>query len=142
MSKATSYNKGSKFTTDISNLSFIKLEDAFKMAEDAKAVSGYIKPFILTGMFINNKSKFGPRPFVSTPDFLVDLPSHMLDTVKEMLADEAVVDEINHGLVGFVVRTYFSNTYKKDCYSIKFVDLPTNIIKEPEFEPVQEELPF
>lgn len=138
MSKATSYNKGSKFTANHSDLSFIKLEDAFKMQEDAKAVTGKVTPFTLTGLFINNKSKFGARPFASTPDFLVDLPSHMLDTIKEMIDDEEVVNDINSGRVGFVVRTYYSNNYKKDCYSIKFVDRETDTIKEPK----QEELPF
>lgn len=126
------YNKGSKFNATLTGLEFVKLEEVFKMSEDEKATTGKKPVFTITGIFINNKSKFGPRPFVSTPGFLVDLPSHMLDTAKEMLTDDELIKEINDGKVGFTVRAYYSNRYNKDCFSVDFVD------KEPATEKAEE----
>lgn len=135
---ATKYNKGTKFNTVLNGLNFIKLDEVFQMSEDEKATTGKKPVYTITGIYINSKSKFGPRPFVSTPNFLVDLPSHMLDTAKAMLADHELIDDINAGKVGFSVRSYFSNKYHKDCYSVDFVD----IIPTTEKVEQQDDLPF
>lgn len=123
----TKYNKGTKFNVNLTGLQFIKMEDVFQMSEDEKAISGKKPVYTITGIFINSKSKFGPRPFVSTPDFLMDLPSYQLETVKQMLADEELIKDVNAGKVGFSVRAYFSNKYKKDCYSVDFEDIIPNV---------------
>ena len=112
----SNYNKFSrKFNTEIKDLSFVKLEDLYKDKPDMV--------YILTGLFINKKSKFGDRPYASTPDFLVDLPMSMLKTVQDMMNDPAVVETVNEGKAGIKVVTYHSNKYNKDCYSVEFVDL-------------------
>lgn len=137
---AKKYNKGSKFNANLNGLEFIKLEDVFKMSEDEKAVSGRKPIYKITGIFINSKSKYGPRPFVSTPDFLVDLPTHMLETTRQMLADDELIKEVNEGKVGFTVRAYYSNKYHKDCFSINFEDIePSEGFAE---YTGQEQLPF
>ena len=111
----SNYNKFSrKFNAEISNLSFVKLEDLYKEAPT--------KEYVLTGLFINKKSKFGDRPYVATPDFLVDLPNGMLNTIKEMISEPMVVEAINNGQCGFKVVTYHSNRYNKECYTVEFVD--------------------
>lgn len=133
---ATKYNKGTKFNAVLNGLSFIKLDDVYRMSEDEKATTGKKPVYTITGIYINSKSKFGPRPFVSTPDFLVDLPSHMLDTAKAMLADQELIDDVNAGKVGFSVRAYFSNKYHKDCYSVDFEDINTDKVE------TAEDLPF
>lgn len=132
----TKYNKGTKFDANLTGLQFIKMEDVFQMSEDEKAVSGKKPVYKITGIFINSKSKFGPRPFVSTPDFLMDLPSYQLETVKQMLADDELIKDVNSGKVGFSVRSYYSNKYNKDCYSVEFED-----INPDEFES-DDELPL
>lgn len=120
MSKATTYNRGSAFNVNFEGLEFISLQDLYDQQEPGKAEETVFK---ITGLFINQKSKFGPRPFVSTPNFLADLPAHMLETVQQMIGDPEVVEEINSGKVGFQLRTYTSKTYKNLCYTIFFVDL-------------------
>lgn len=110
----SSYNKFTKkFNAEISNLSFVKLEDLYKESPD--------KEYTLTGLFINTKSKFGDRPYASTKDFLVDLPAGMLKTIKDMIADDEIVSQINKGGAGFKVITYMSDKYGK-CYSVEFID--------------------
>lgn len=111
----SNYNKFSrKFNAEIKDLSFVKLEDLHKESPN--------KEYVLTGLFINKKSKFGARPYVSTPDFLVDLPAGMLKTVEDMINDPMIVEAVNNGLCGFKVVTYHSNRYNKDCYTVELVD--------------------
>lgn len=111
----TKFNKGSVFNVNFFGLEFVKLEDLFNSDED--------QVYVITGLFINQKSKYGPRPFVSTPDFLADLPSHMLETVEEIISSPEIVEQINSRKAGFKVRSYKSKTYNKECYSVEFVDL-------------------
>lgn len=123
MSKATSYNRGSSFNVNFDGLEFIKLSDLYDQTEALKPGKAEEEVFRITGLFINQKSKFGPRPFVSTPAFLADLPAHMLSTIEQMISDPEVVEEINAGKVGFKLQTYTSKTYKNLCYTIYFVDI-------------------
>ena len=111
----SNYNKFSrKFNAEIKDLSFVKLEDLYKESPT--------KEYVLTGLFINKKSKFGHRPYASTPDFLVDLPTGMLKTVEDMINDPMIVEAVNNGIAGFKVVTYHSNRYNKDCYTVEFID--------------------
>ena len=112
----SSYNKfNRKFDVELKDLSFVKLSDLYKESPD--------KEYTITGLFINKKSKFGDRPFVSTPDFLADLPAGMLGTVRDMVNDPVVVEAINEGTAGFKVVKYHSNRYNRDCYTVEFVEL-------------------
>ena len=72
---------------------------------------------------INEKSKYGPHPFLETEDCLVDLPKHLLETCKQILSDTEMVQEIKEGLIGFKIRTYSDNKFGKECYTIEFVDI-------------------
>ncbi len=123
--KITNYNKGSNFNVNFDGREFVKLETLYNSAPQAV--------YRLSGLFINNKSKYGPRPYAAgeafnsegqiIDQFLVDLPMHMLEQVQQMLQDNEVIEEINAGIAGFSVRTYFSKTFNKDCYSIMFEEL-------------------
>lgn len=113
--KTTQYNRFTrKFNADLSDLKFIKLETLHENEPD--------EVYQVTGLYINRKSQFGDRPYLSTPNFLCDLPKFMLEDIEDMINDPEVVDEINKGIVGFRVTTYYSKTYRKKCYSITFVD--------------------
>lgn len=117
MIKALAYNKGTHFTNVKfdGSLAFLKIDDVYKQSPDSV--------YVLNGLFINTKSKYGARPYLATPDFFMDLPSHMLETVEAMIADPDVVGEINGGKVGFQIRTYQSKQFNRECYSIVFVEL-------------------
>ena len=125
MSNLTSYNKGSNFNVNFDKREFVSLETLYNSNPNAI--------YRLSGLFINTKSKYGPRPYASgetysdegklLDEFLVDLPMHMLDTLKEILNDDHCIEEINAGIAGFSVRQYFSKNFQKDCYSIKFEEI-------------------
>ena len=116
MSALTNYNKGSIFDIDFENRTWYKLEDMFNEQE------GVV--FTIEGLFVNEKSKYGPRPFVAFDKiYLADLPQHKLETIREMIGDPAVVELINAGKAGFTVKAYMSKNYNRECYDIRFVDI-------------------
>lgn len=72
------------------------------------------KPYVIHGMYVQNKGKFGPEPVAINKDdkVLINLPHFLVDDVKEMLADQEVIDAIKANKVGIQV-THFTNAYSK-----------------------------
>ncbi len=79
--------------------------------------------YVVYGLYINKKSKFGDAPVAISEDFSINLPSHLCDTVTEMLKDKELVEAINAGKFGLEVYAYKPKGYKKTCYSVNWVDL-------------------
>ena len=79
---------------------------------------------VLYGLFINNKSKFGDSPVAIIEDSYINLPDHMVNTVKDILADPESIDQIKAGKAGLVVRSYTDEKYGRgECFSADFIDL-------------------
>lgn len=117
MGKISDYNKGSVFSADLSNHDWKKLEDIYcspSFYED--------QIFPLKGLYINEKSKYGRRPYAATDSFLVDLPMHLLETVEQIISNPEIVEQINTDHAGFKIRSYMSRTYNRECYTVVFVD--------------------
>ena len=74
-------------------------------------------------LYINKKSKFGEAPIVATDSCLVNLPSHLLDTVKEMMRDDEVIDAVNENKLGFTIYSYEDTVRNQICYSINWIDM-------------------
>ena len=106
---------------------FRKLADLYK--ENNKEQVYRVRAF-----YINTKSKYGDSPVLVTDRFSVNLPNHMLNTVKEMINDVELTNAVNNCEVGFTIYEYQPKNYKGKAYSVKFLDI----------EPVElsEELPF
>ena len=77
-------------------------------------------------IFINTKSKFADAPVIATDKFLVNIPSHMTDTCREILNDNESIESINNDEVAFTIYSYHNATYNSECFSIKFVENKTN----------------
>ena len=71
-------------------------------------------------MFINEKSEFGSQPVLCTEKFLYSAPHHMIDTIRDMLLDDEVIDACNNGTLAFTLREYVSTKTTDKCYSIKW----------------------
>lgn len=115
MSFASKHKKGGiQWGIDTADFEYFKLEDLFKKdGADAR--------YQLCGVFINrNKTEkelkeYGPSVVAILGDKLVNLPSHMADEVKDIMADEEDVADIKAGNVWFRIRSYES--HGKTCYS-------------------------
>lgn len=117
MSRFTSkYNKSRKFDIDTSHFEYMSLADLYNN-------NGGDKVYPLKAIYINTKSKFGDAPVLATDEFFVNAPSHMLETAKEILADDDAITDINNGKVGFEIYPYTAEKFNRDCFGINFVDM-------------------
>lgn len=115
----------------ISSLNKGKRIFTYQMPEDAEFISlkelfdenGADKIYVLVGMYLSDKGNFGTQPILLTPTHFVNAPKHLVDVVKDIVADETIVEQINAGNAGFKIQKYIDKKYKKECYSVEFVDL-------------------
>ena len=115
MSIANKYNTGGQFNFDIPDThEFITLRELYES-------NGEDTGYIIMAYFINTKGKFGDSPVIATPTHLVNIPSHMTETMKIMRQDPEVVEAINNAKLGFTIYSY-ENSYGTN-YSIQFIDM-------------------
>lgn len=104
------------FDMDLSDRTWYKLEDMYNEQE------GVI--FHLEGIFINNKSKYGPRPFVAFDKiYCANLPQRRLDDIREMMENPEIIDLIKAGKAGFTVYAFMPKDFDRECYDIKFEEI-------------------
>ena len=80
------------------------------------------KKIQVLAMFINNKSRYGDSAVICTNGYNVNLPKHLLETVKEMIEDDEVVELANNGGLGVEIYSYNSKKWGKN-YSVNFIEL-------------------
>ena len=74
------------------------------------------------GVYINNKSKYGPAPCLISDGLVLNLPRHMLQTVEEILKDAQDIADIKAGRVLFRLRPYQLDGDSRTFYSIEWLD--------------------
>lgn len=113
------FNSEKLFDIDTSEFEYMSLEDL------ATATANSEEPpvFVVRGIYINNKSLYDPAPVIALDDCYVNLPPHLLPACQEMIRDRQAVDAINEGRCGFRIETYYQKRFKKDCYSVEWVDV-------------------
>lgn len=114
---ASKFNK-STFGIDTTDFQYIKLAEIFNSADNG----GNDTIHKIDGMYVH-KSQLGDSPVIIDTENkqLVNLPAHLSETVREILADADAVETIKAGKVGYTIYEYES--HGKKCYSISFVDL-------------------
>lgn len=98
----------------------------FKLEELAKQYEPEHK-YIIDCMFINDKSQYGESPVVGVADlkesYMVNLPKHKLQDVKDMLSDQEAIEAVQLGRAGFVIRTYNPKGSNRICYTVDWIDI-------------------
>lgn len=114
MGIASKYNKGSKFDFQAgSDFEFFSLENLF--AENEKG------EYICLGLFFS-EGTYGKSAVAVTDTMYVNLPKHLNEDVKDIINDPEAVEQINAGKLAFSIYKYYNEKYKKDCYSIIWID--------------------
>lgn len=108
------FNKTS-FGIDTKDFDYIKLSEVAKGSSPDE-----IHP--INGLYVHG-SKLGDSPVIidEKAKKLVNMPSHLGETFREILADGEAVQAIKDGKVGYTIYTYESHA--KVCYGINFVDI-------------------
>lgn len=75
----------------------------------------------VNALYINTKSRYGHAPVVVTDTHIVNLPSHLLDTVKSLLNVSEFIDGVNNQEVGFTIYQYEGTN--GSGYSVNWVRL-------------------
>ena len=104
-----------KFTVDTEGFEFKKLGDLYDEKKPETVFSVY-------GLYINRKSKFGESPFAASDGYFISLPQHLVDTVKEILADPESIEQMNSAKAGLKIRTY-DDDKGITHYTADFVDV-------------------
>jgi len=114
---ASKFNK-TTFGIDTTNFKYTKIADIFNSENEG----GKDVVHKISGLYVH-KSQLGDCPVIIDEEnkWLVNLPSHLAETVREILADDEAVQTIKDGKVGYTIYEYESHC--KKCYSISFVDL-------------------
>lgn len=92
------FSHGKKFTFDSKDLPFSTLDEVVK--ENGN------KMIEVKEVFINPKSKFGPRPCVVCSTLKINLPKHFVKDIEKILANPDMIDAINNGHCGFMPSQY------------------------------------
>lgn len=114
---ASKFNK-TTFGIDTTDFQYTKLADIFNSENEG----GKDVVHMINWLYVH-KSQLGDSPVIIDEENkrLVNLPSHITETAREILADDEAVETIKAGKVGYTIYEYESHGRK--CYSISFVDL-------------------
>lgn len=105
----------------------------------------YPRVFIVGGMFLSNRGKLenkhtGDNTSASiavtgffdedgnedtiTPYYrFVNVPSHIVPQIQDIINDPEAVEAINKGAFAFRVYSYMERNFNRRCYSLNFVDV-------------------
>lgn len=111
---SNTFNKAS-FGIDTKDFEYIKLSDVAKASSPDD-----IHP--INGLYVHG-SALGDSPVVIDVQAkkLVNMPKHLGETFRDILANGEAVQAIKDGKVGYTIYTYESHA--KTCYGINFVDI-------------------
>lgn len=98
-----------------SDFEFFNLQDLFTEGEKDEK-------FVVRGFWIS-EGTFDKQPIAVLDNCYVNLPPHLLKVVTEICADEEAVQQVNDGKLAFSIYKYYNEKYKKDCYSVNWIDL-------------------
>ena len=102
---------------------FTQFEGAkYTSLKDLYEENGSEKVYTIKALYINTKGKYGDSPVALINGYNVNLPNHLLDTIKLFIDSTDMVDAINNNEVGFTIYKYTDNKYGKECYSVTWVD--------------------
>lgn len=93
----------------------------FKTLEELFTEYGKEKEYIVKGVY-SYKSAYGEGCFIKSDRFNISLPSHLLETIKNIREDYESIEEINEDKVFITIYTYtLPDKYpNKVFYSINF----------------------
>lgn len=77
--------------------------------------------YALKGLYISKDRGYGHGAVAILDGFKLNLPTNMLETVRDILKDEESIEEIKSGKASVVISSYISDKYKKTGYSVEFV---------------------
>lgn len=111
-----------KFNTAKAQFTYEAPENTpFAKPADLVGLNGIDKVYLLKGCYINKKGLYGNEPVLITETHFVNAPSHLAETITNVLKDENAIKLVNLNKVGFKFYSY-ENKYGQQ-YGVEWVDL-------------------
>lgn len=109
------FNRGLRFNPiNTEGYEYMKLEELYKEY-------GEEKEYPIRALYVN-ETKYGESAVATTDGFFINLPSHTVNDVKEIIADDELVQMINDGRVSISIYEYYSSKYNGTFYGIKWIE--------------------
>lgn len=115
MSISSHNRRENRFKVDTEGFEFKKLGELYNPKKPETVFSVY-------GLYINRKGKYGESPFAASDGYFISLPGHLTDVVKEILADDEAIEQMNESRAGLVIRPY-DDDKGVTHYSADFVEV-------------------
>ena len=110
------FNKVKKFVNDFDKEAvYIKLEDYYNMYTSKQLDSVLVKQ-----MYTTNKGLYGEQAVACVQGYNVNLPSHQVPIVKELLTIQECIDDINNGKLAMIPYSYEKDG--KTYYSVNWLE--------------------
>lgn len=111
------FNKGELLFKDTDRF------NEFKTLEQLFNENGTDKQYLVKGVY-SFKSSYGEGCFIKSDGFNISLPTHLLNTIKEIREDKESIDAINDGKVYMTIYSYtLPEKYpNKVFYSVNFIE--------------------
>lgn len=110
------------FNSNVDLFDDVNRYDDFRSLEELHTSNGSEHEYVVKGVY-TYVSKYGESCFIKSDGFNIQLPTHLVDTVKGIRNDEESVTQINDGRVYIKIYSYsLPDRYPdKIFYSIKFI---------------------
>lgn len=108
------HNKGNRFAVNTEGFEYKKLKDLYE-------TNGPDHVYTVCAIYINRSGRYGDAPVFATPEYYVNLPSHLLKDAEDFLASSDAIESINERHMGFRIYSYELNGNVN--YSVSFVNL-------------------
>lgn len=94
----------------------------------AEMIKNHLEMGKVMSLYINERSKYGPSAVLGFEsdgfEGWLNLPSHMVKMVRDILEDNDCLEDIKDGHVGYTIKTYKYNG--KDHYTVDFCEYLPN----------------
>ena len=87
----------------------------------------------IKALYYNPTNRFGPTAAIATEGCIVNVPTHRVEQVRNLINSPNAVAYINEGTAGFKIRLY-ENSWHQMCYTVDFMDYNPDMNKSSEQE--------
>lgn len=110
MGFAKNHAHGAKFSIDTEGFEFKKISE-FPLDQE----------ITVRGALISKGGKYGDSASIITDNCFMNIPNHMIDDVKELLADQEAIDQVEAGKLAVSIYEYEDRNGATQR-SIKWID--------------------
>lgn len=112
-------NRGTVFAVDTTGFEYKPLSDLYDAKKPDQVYSVY---GAYIGRFYSKRERREVECcFVASDGFFISLPAHLVETVKEILADPESIDQMNASEAGLTIRPYEKDG--ETFYTADFVEV-------------------